>query len=90
MQGKTVLITGGTGGIGKQTAIGLAKLGVHVVVSGRDAERGEAAVRDIQEASGHQQVKLLLADLSLLSETQRLIDAFLSRFSRLPIRSPHR
>ncbi|MBW4438229.1 MAG: SDR family NAD(P)-dependent oxidoreductase [Pleurocapsa minor GSE-CHR-MK-17-07R] len=85
MHGKTVLITGGTGGIGKQTAIGLAKLGAHVVVSGRDAERGKAAVRDIQEASGHQNIDLILSDLSLISQTHRLIDTFRSRFSRLDV-----
>lgn len=43
MKDKTILITGGTGGIGKQTASGLAKLGAHVIVTGRDKTRGESA-----------------------------------------------
>ena len=44
MQGKTVLISGGTGGIGKQTALALATQGAHVIVTGRSRASGEAAV----------------------------------------------
>jgi retinol dehydrogenase 14 len=42
MAGKSVLITGGTGGIGQATAIGLAALGARVGISGRDLARAEA------------------------------------------------
>ena len=45
MQGKTVLITGGTGGIGRAAAIGLASLGARVGITGRDRDRGEARRR---------------------------------------------
>ena len=43
MAGKSVLVTGGTGGIGKATAIGLAALGARVGITGRDPARTEAA-----------------------------------------------
>lgn len=72
MQGKTVLITGGTGGIGYETALGLAKLGATVIVTGRDATRGTKAVSDLQNASGNAKIELRLADLSVLSEVRRL------------------
>ncbi|MGL4609531.1 MAG: SDR family NAD(P)-dependent oxidoreductase [Trueperaceae bacterium] len=72
MNGKTVLITGGTGGIGKQTAIGLAKLGSHLIVTGRDQKRGEEAIQEIQDRSGNKHVDLLLADLSVQAEVRRL------------------
>jgi hypothetical protein len=52
MTGKTVLVTGGTGGIGKATAVGLAALGARVGITGRDRLRAEAAA-DIRAASGH-------------------------------------
>ena len=48
MAGKTVLITGGTGGIGKATAAGLAALGARVGIVGRDRRRAEAAAADIR------------------------------------------
>ena len=52
MAGKSVLVTGGTGGIGKATAIGLAGLGARVGITGRDQARTEAAAADIRAACG--------------------------------------
>jgi len=48
MVGKIVLITGGTGGIGKATAIGLARLGARVGITGRDLRRAEQAAAEIR------------------------------------------
>jgi NAD(P)-dependent dehydrogenase (short-subunit alcohol dehydrogenase family) len=48
----TALVTGGTSGIGRATASKLAQLGIHVVVVGRNEERGEKAVREIRSAGG--------------------------------------
>jgi NAD(P)-dependent dehydrogenase (short-subunit alcohol dehydrogenase family) len=53
MTGKSVLVTGRTGGIGKATAIGLATLGARVGITGRDPARGERAAVDIRAASGN-------------------------------------
>lgn len=64
MNGKTALITGGTGGIGYATALGLARLGARVVVAGRSRESGEEAVRTLRAESGSDAIDLVLGDLS--------------------------
>src|SRR5436190_17996650 len=48
----TALITGGTAGIGRAAATKLAQLGIHVIVVGRNAERGEKTVAEIRAAGG--------------------------------------
>ncbi|KAF7554103.1 hypothetical protein G7Z17_g3196 [Cylindrodendrum hubeiense] len=60
---KTALVTGSTSGIGRATAITLAAQGIFVVISGRDQERGQAAVDTIRSAGGS--AALILKDLSL-------------------------
>src|ERR671931_1916551 len=57
----TALITGGTSGIGRATARKLAQLGIHVIVVGRNAERGEQTVADIRAAGG--QADFIASDL---------------------------
>lgn len=52
LSGRTALVTGSTSGIGRATAFHLAELGAHVIVSGRDVERGEATVAAIRAAGG--------------------------------------
>jgi NAD(P)-dependent dehydrogenase (short-subunit alcohol dehydrogenase family) len=52
MTSTTALITGGTSGIGRATAEKLAQLGIHVLLVGRNAERGKKAVDDIRAAGG--------------------------------------
>lgn len=83
--GKVFLITGGTGGIGLEIAVGLASLGGAVVIVGRDIERGQAAVADIKSRSGGKSVDLMLAELSSQKEIRRLASKFTERFGRLDV-----
>jgi NAD(P)-dependent dehydrogenase (short-subunit alcohol dehydrogenase family) len=57
----TALITGGTSGIGRATANKLAQLGIHVLVVGRDAERGKKTVDELRAAGG--QADFISSDL---------------------------
>jgi NAD(P)-dependent dehydrogenase (short-subunit alcohol dehydrogenase family) len=84
MTGRTVLITGATGGIGKATALGLAAMGAHLAITGRDPGRTEAAAREIR-AAGSGQVDVFVADLSAQAEVRRLADDVLQRLPRLDV-----
>jgi retinol dehydrogenase 14 len=85
MGGKTVLITGGTSGIGKATAVALAAMGANVVIVGRNQERGEAAVEEIKAQSHNESVELMLADLSVQAEVRGLAEEFQERHDRIDV-----
>ncbi|MCK6510847.1 SDR family oxidoreductase [Myxococcota bacterium] len=85
MEGKVVLVTGATNGIGKQAATEIAKAGATVVLVGRSAEKTEATVKEIQAVCGHSRVDSILADLSVMSEIRRLAETFLARYDRLDV-----
>jgi NAD(P)-dependent dehydrogenase (short-subunit alcohol dehydrogenase family) len=79
-----VLVTGGTSGIGKATAQGLAAMGAQVGITGRNLERAESAARDIAEVGG-EPVQVFVADLSSQSEVRRLADDVLRTLPRLDV-----
>ena len=85
MAGRTVLITGGTGGIGKATAIGLAALGARVAITGRDLGRAEVTAADIRLATGNPDVDTFAADLSSQAEVRRLAAEVLDAYPRLDV-----
>ena len=85
MAGKVVLITGGTGGIGKATAIGLAAQGARVAITGRDRERAEAAAAEIRDATGNPLVDAFAADLSSQAEVRRVAAHVLDAYPRLDV-----
>jgi NAD(P)-dependent dehydrogenase (short-subunit alcohol dehydrogenase family) len=85
MAGKVVVITGGTGGIGKATAIGIATMGARVGVTGRDLARAEQAAADIRAASGNPAVDAFAADMTTQAEVRRLAVAVLNAYPRLDV-----
>jgi len=85
MAGRTVLVTGGTGGIGKATAIGLAKLGARVAITGRELTRTQQAATEIGRESGNPAVDAFAADLSSQAEVRRLAAEVLTAYPRLDV-----
>lgn len=85
MTAKTVLITGGTGGIGKAAAVGLASMGARVGITGRDRARAERAATDIRDESRNPAVDVFVADLSSQTELRHMADEVLASYPRLDV-----
>jgi NAD(P)-dependent dehydrogenase (short-subunit alcohol dehydrogenase family) len=78
-------VTGASSGIGLHTALGLARAGMRVVMTGRDRARTEQARRWVAERSGSDRVDMVLADFSRLAEVRRLADEILAGHDRLDV-----
>lgn len=85
MAGKTVLVTGGTGGIGRATAAGLAALGARVGITGRDVARARAAAADIAATTGNPAVDAFAADMSSQAQVRQLASEVLDAYPRLDV-----
>ena len=85
MAGKTVVVTGGTGGIGRATAEGLARLGARVAITGRDIARAQAAAAQIAAATANPAVDAFAADLSAQAGVRRLARDVLDAYPRLDV-----
>lgn len=82
---QTVLVTGGTGGIGFITARELAAAGRRVIIVGRNPQKAAAAVETIRNHSHNPDVHALIADLSSMTAVRTLADEFRHRFDRLDV-----
>ena len=85
MDGRTVLLTGGNTGIGKETACVLASRGARVIITSRNAERGREAVGEIRERSGRDDVEVMSLDLASFQSIRAFTKEFLARFERLDV-----
>ena len=85
LEGKTAIVTGANTGIGKETAIDLAKRGARVIVACRDPKRGADAVRDIKGASKSDEVIMKRLDLASLASVRQFSEEILQEESRIDI-----
>uniref|UniRef100_A0AAQ5ZHH1 Dehydrogenase/reductase (SDR family) member 13a, duplicate 3 n=1 Tax=Amphiprion ocellaris TaxID=80972 RepID=A0AAQ5ZHH1_AMPOC len=85
LQGKTAIVTGSNTGIGKATALDLAKRGARVILACRSKERAEAAAFDIRRESGNSQVVFMQLDLASLKSVRSFAKTFLKTEPRLDI-----
>ncbi len=85
MQGRICLVTGANSGIGRATALGLAKRGATVVIVCRNEARGQAAQAEIVAQSGNKSVDLFIADLATQSAVRQLAEAFKAKYPRLHV-----
>ncbi|KAM6942917.1 dehydrogenase/reductase SDR family member 13-like [Xenentodon cancila] len=85
LHGKTVIVTGSNTGIGKTTAIDLAKRGARVILACRSKQRGEAALEEIKRESNSNQVVFMQLDLGSLKSVRSFVETFLKSEPKLHI-----
>jgi NAD(P)-dependent dehydrogenase (short-subunit alcohol dehydrogenase family) len=83
LSGTAALVTGGTSGVGRATSAALARLGAHVALSGRDEERGNEVVRQIDAADG--QAEFLAADLTDEASARSLAERAIDRLGEMDV-----
>jgi len=79
-----VLVTGSTGGLGREVALRMGSRGAHVIVHGRNRERGEEVVSEI-EATGAGSARFYQADFASFSEVREFAQGVLRDYGRLDI-----
>jgi NAD(P)-dependent dehydrogenase (short-subunit alcohol dehydrogenase family) len=85
MQNKICIVTGSNSGIGKETAISLAKMGAAVVMVVRSKERGEKAQKEIMKQSGNNSVDLMICDLSSMESIRHFAKEFKKKYKQLDV-----
>jgi NAD(P)-dependent dehydrogenase (short-subunit alcohol dehydrogenase family) len=85
MKDKTILITGATDGIGKQTALELALMDARVIIHGRNPRLVQDTVDEIIKTSGNDKLSGVVADFSSLKQVKALADEIRSNFGQLNV-----
>lgn len=82
---KLILITGATDGIGRATALALAKKGHHIIVHGRNPEKAQRVVSELRSESGNPKIDYLIADLMSLQTISEMVQTFNQRYDHLDV-----
>ena len=85
MSGKICIVTGANSGIGTETALGLAKMGAHVVMACRDLDRSKPALERVQREAGADRAELMALDLSSLDSVRSFAEAFKAKHDQLHV-----
>jgi NAD(P)-dependent dehydrogenase (short-subunit alcohol dehydrogenase family) len=85
MKGNVCVVTGATSGIGKYTAMELARKGASIVGVGRNHQKCVDTVAEIREVSGNPEVEFLLADLSSQTDIRKMVTEFRNKYNRLDV-----
>ncbi|CAF1065547.1 unnamed protein product [Didymodactylos carnosus] len=85
MTNKTVVITGGSSGIGYETAKDLARRGARLIIVSRNPKKGQAAVAKLRDKSGNKQIEFMQCDLCSLDSVKNFCNAYNEKESRLDV-----
>lgn len=81
LSGKNIVITGGTSGIGKASAIKLAENGANLIISGRNEEKGEQAIKEVSTYAVKS--KFIKCDVTNKDDVKNLFDLAISEFGQI-------
>jgi len=76
---RTIVVTGATSGIGRATAVGLARLDSRLILVGRDAGRAEETIAEIRKATGRKDVEVVRGDFARQADVRRVADELIAR-----------
>ncbi len=85
MKNKIILITGATDGIGKQTALDLAKFGGEIIIHGRNEEKCKKNVAEISDKTGNSNINFFSADFASLSQVKDMANSLITKYDRLDV-----
>ncbi|KAI8147751.1 hypothetical protein BJV82DRAFT_593219 [Fennellomyces sp. T-0311] len=85
LSGKIAIVTGSTAGIGKASALELARKSCRVIIACRNEEKGTAVVKEIKEQTGNEQVECIILDLTSLASVKKFVQAYQSKYDQLHI-----
>ena len=85
LEGKTIIITGGSSGIGLEAARVLSSKGANVIIAVRNLEKGESAAREIKEVYPKAIIEVMHIELSDLESVKKFAETFALKYSRLDI-----
>jgi len=81
---RIVLVTGSTGGLGRETALALARMGDHVIIHGRNIDRAKEVIQQIED-DGRGSARFYRADFASLDDVRNLASAILADYDRLDV-----
>jgi NAD(P)-dependent dehydrogenase (short-subunit alcohol dehydrogenase family) len=85
MQGKRVVITGPTSGVGKEAALGLAYLGAEVILACRDVQKGNQVVKEITRKTNSSKLEVIQVDMSSQESIHEFALTFRHKYRRLDV-----
>jgi len=85
VENQTIFITGATDGIGKLTALQLAKQHAHILIHGRNKKKAGDVVNEIKNATRNKNIEGFIADLSSLEEVRKLTNEILEKHDKLDV-----
>lgn len=82
---KVIIITGGTSGIGKATALGISKIGYEIVIVARNKIKAEVVKEEIINKTGNSKIEIIIGDLSSIRDCDRIINQIKSKYDKIDV-----